>query len=65
MNKSTKKKVYNWETIELTEKQLLGACLQAFNEVPNKRLKNNDTFPNTYAIASAIGTYLENTLEGQ
>jgi hypothetical protein len=56
MNKG-QKKVYNWEVEPktITSEELLDACLDAFNELPNKRLENSKLgFPNTYAIASRI-----------
>lgn len=60
MNKE--KKVYNWKVIPITTQDLLEACLEAFNELPNKRLKNNQ-FPNTKAIAQRLESKLEEIKE--
>lgn len=51
-------KIKNWEVIDISVDDLLRNCLVAFNEIPNKRLKDSN-FPNTYAIASAIEGYFK------
>lgn len=59
MNKG-QKKVYNWEINprNIAPEELLDACLDAFNELPNSKLKANKYgFPNTYAIASRIDAF--------
>lgn len=42
----------------MDEEKLLKAALQAFNEIPNKKLSGVEGYKDTYAIAAAIGQLL-------
>lgn len=52
-------KIVNGRGVSIDNKSCLQECLKAFNELPNKRLKNN-IFPDTHRLAQNIELQLEN-----
>lgn len=41
------------------QEELLKICLEAFNEIPNKKLKNNSKVKDTYELAALLGITLK------
>ncbi|EDH0304122.1 cobalamin biosynthesis protein CbiX [Salmonella enterica] len=45
--------------VESEKELMLRACLEAFNQLPNQRLKG--AFPSTYALAAKLNQLLQHT----
>ncbi|HAV1859004.1 TPA: cobalamin biosynthesis protein CbiX [Enterobacter hormaechei subsp. steigerwaltii] len=45
--------------VESEKELMLRACLEAFNQLPNKRLQG--AFPSTYALAAKLNQLLQHT----